>query len=70
MHARLGRNEANVITDSNGEFWHKRLSHMSERGVHMLAEKHLLLEVKGMHLNQCVDCMVGKQNRAAFHSNL
>ena len=68
MHERLCRDEANVVADSDGELWHKRLGHMSERGMHMLVEKDLLLEVKGIHLEKCVDCLAGKQNRAAFHS--
>ena len=33
MHARLCRDEANVVADSDGELWHKRLDHMSERGM-------------------------------------
>ena len=50
------------MADSDGELWHKRLDHMSERGMHFLAEKDLLQEVKGMHLEKCADCFVGKQN--------
>ena len=68
MHARLCRDEANVVADSDGELWHKRLCHMSERGMHILVEKDLLPEVKGMHLEKCADCFVGKQNMVAFHS--
>ena len=60
MHARLCRDEANVVADSDGELWHKRLDHMSERGMHILAEKDLLQEVKGMHLEKCVDYLAGK----------
>ena len=41
---------------------------MSERGMHILAEKKLLPEVKGVHLEKCVDYLVGKRNRVAFHS--
>ena len=42
---------------------------MSERGMHILVEMDLLLEVKGMHLEKCLDCLATKQNRVAFHSN-
>ena len=38
MHAMLCRDEANVVANSDSELWHKRPSHMSERGMHMLAE--------------------------------
>ena len=54
--------------DLDDELWHKRPSHISERGVHMLVVKDLLLEVKGMHLKHCVDFLVGMQNKASFHS--
>ena len=56
-----------MAADSVGEIWHKRLDHMSEKGMHLLADQKLLLEVKGVHLEKCVDCLAGKQNRAAFH---
>ena len=40
MHAKLCRDEENVVDDSDhGELWHKRLGHMIERGMHILAEK-------------------------------
>ena len=67
MYAKLCKDEANVAANSSGELWHKRLGHMSERDMYILADKKLLLEVKGVHLEKCVDCLVGKQNRAAFH---
>ena len=68
MHARLCKSEVNVAADSAGEIWHKRLAHMSEKGMHLLADQKLLPEVKGVHLEKCVDCLAGKQNRTAFHS--
>ena len=39
MHAKLCRDEANIVGDSNGKLWHRRLRHMSERGMHILVEK-------------------------------
>ena len=33
-----------------------------------LVDKKLLPEVNGIHLEKCVGCLVGKQNRVAFHS--
>ena len=63
MHAKVCKDEANVVADSSGELWH-----MSERGIHILADQKLLPEVKGEHLERCVNCLVGKQNRVAFHS--
>jgi transposase InsO family protein len=48
--------------------WHKRLGHMSEKGMTMLVKKNLLKGVKGVHLNKCADCLAGKQHRVAFKS--
>ena len=67
MQAKLCKDEANVAADSSGEIWHNRLGHMSEKGMHILADKKLFPEVEGKHLERCVDWLVGKQNRAAFH---
>ena len=33
MHARVYRNEVNVATDTVGELWHRRLCHMSQKGM-------------------------------------
>ena len=68
MHAKLCKYEANGAADSSGEIWHKRLGHMSEKGMHILTNQILLPEVKRVHLERCVSCLVGKQQRAAFHS--
>ena len=68
MHAKLCEDEANMAADSDGELWNKRIGHMSKKGMHILANQKLLPEVKGEHLERCVNCLVGKQNRVAFHS--
>ena len=47
MNARLCKSKVNVAVNSRGELWHKRLGHMSEKGLHLLADQKLLLEVKG-----------------------
>jgi hypothetical protein len=48
--------------------WHKRLGHMSEKGMTVLVKKNLLKGMKGVHLNKCTDCLAGKQHRVAFKS--
>ena len=68
IHERLCRDEANVVLDSDSELWHKILGHMTQRGMYILAEKDLLPEVKGIHIEKCVECLAGKQKRVAFHS--
>ena len=45
----------------------QEVGHISERGRQMLAKKDIVLEVKGVSLKHCVDCLVGKQNRASSH---
>ena len=57
---------ANVVANLDGELWHKRLGHISERGLHMLVKKDLS-KVKGMHLKRCVDCLARKLNRDSLH---
>jgi len=48
--------------------WYKRLGHLSEKGITVLAKKNLLKGMKGVHLNKCADYLVGKQHRVAFKS--
>ena len=55
--------------DSSIELWHKRFGHMSEKGLHYLARKDFLPELKGMTLRPCVDCLAGKQHRIAFRTS-
>ena len=68
MHARLCHNEVNVATDTAGELWHKRLCHVSEKGMRKIAADDLIPEVKNVHLEKCADCLAGKQNRTSFRS--
>src|SRR5512137_3037430 len=67
MNARLCPEELNVAADTAGELWHKRLCHMSEKGMKRLAEDKLI-PVKHVHLGKCTDCLAGKQNRTSFKS--
>ena len=41
--------------------WHKRLGHMSERGLKILVGKNLLPGLKSHELNFCEHCIYGKQ---------
>lgn len=58
-----------VESDTLSELWHKRLSHMSERGIICLAKKNLLSGVKQAKVKRCVHCLAGKQKRVSFHSH-
>jgi hypothetical protein len=67
---KLCKQEVNVAeTNSSPELWHKRLGHMSEKGLNSLAHKDLLPEVKGMTLRPCVNCLAGKQHRVSFRTS-
>ena len=48
------------------ELWHKRWSHISEKGIDCLAKKRLLLSLKDAKLYMCNHCVVGKQRRVSF----
>ena len=36
--------------------------------MHLLADQKLLLEVKDVHLEKCINYLVGKQKRTSFHT--
>ncbi|KAG9444833.1 hypothetical protein H6P81_016173 [Aristolochia fimbriata] len=46
--------------------WHKRLGHMSERGLQKLHNRKLLKGIKSCRLNFCKFCVLGKQHRVSF----
>ena len=63
--------EVNAVKkEVSAAVWHKRLGHMSEKGLGILSKKDLLPGIKGTNLDTCVDCIMGKQHRVSFHSYL
>ena len=67
MQGRVSSKDVNVAhAESSLELWHKRLGHMSEKGLHILAKKKLLSNVEGQLLETCTHCLVGKQCRVSF----
>ncbi|CAL5342497.1 unnamed protein product [Camellia sinensis] len=70
MQARLPKEVINAMDDeSTVELWHKRLAHMSEKGLATLAKKNLLSGMKNALLKRCTHCLAGKQNRVSFKSS-
>ena len=59
VNARLCPEEVNIASDTAGELWHKRLCHMSVKGMKRLADDNLI-PVENVHLERCTDCLVGK----------
>ena len=51
-------------TDTN--LWHRRLGHMSEKGMKMLLSKGKLPELKSIDFDMCDRCILGKQKRVSF----
>ena len=56
MHAMVSSGEVNVADkDVSIELWHKRLGHMSQKGLEVLARKNIFPEITCMHLETCID---------------
>ncbi|RDY05693.1 hypothetical protein CR513_10439, partial [Mucuna pruriens] len=47
--------------DMEASLWHRRLSHISEKGLTCLAKKDMLLGLKNAELEKCSHYMVGKK---------
>ena len=50
-----------VESEALSEMWHKRLSHMNERGITCLAKKNLVAGIKQTKVKKCVYCLTGKK---------
>ena len=60
--ASISTNLVNASESNNmSELWHKRLSHISEKGLDCLAKKSLLQGLKDVKFDMCNHCVVGKQ---------
>nr|POF25368.1 retrovirus-related pol polyprotein from transposon tnt 1-94 [Quercus suber] len=46
--------------------WHRRLGHMSEKGMKMLLSKGKLPELKSIDFDICESCILGKQKKVSF----
>ena len=58
----MSRDLVNLVeNDTSSELWHRKLSHMSEKGIDSLAKKNLLSGVKQEKLKKRVHCLAGKQ---------
>lgn len=65
--------EASVSSSSCGEestmMWHRKLGHMSERGLKILSELKLLPGLKMVSLPFCEQCVISKQHRLKFSTS-
>ncbi|KAJ4716959.1 Retrovirus-related Pol polyprotein from transposon TNT 1-94 [Melia azedarach] len=70
MQAKIADNSINTVKNEDTiELWHRRLGHMSEKGLIVLAKKNLLSGMKNESLNKCIHCLAGKQTRATFKTS-
>ena len=61
----VARDSVNVM-DMEASLWHRRLSHINEKGLNCLAKKDMLSGLKNADLEKCSHCTVGKQTRVSF----
>ncbi|GLT31042.1 hypothetical protein SLA2020_058080 [Shorea laevis] len=64
-----GKLDDDVGKDESSELWHKRLSHLSAKGIDCLAKKEVLSRLKEAKLEKCIHCLVGKQKRVSFKNH-
>ncbi|RDY03371.1 hypothetical protein CR513_13054, partial [Mucuna pruriens] len=63
--ALVAKDSVNAM-DMEASLWHRRLSHISEKGLNCLAKKDMLPGLKNAELEKCSHCMAGKQTRVSF----
>ena len=63
--ALVARDRVNAM-DIEASLWHRRLSHMSEKGLNYLAKKDMPSRLKNTNLEKCSRCMVGKETKVSF----
>ncbi|KAL4559836.1 hypothetical protein LXL04_031982 [Taraxacum kok-saghyz] len=69
-HPKISKDSVNASMHSDmTELWHKRLGHMSEKGMSLLLKKNVLTGVHGVTLKRCSHCLDGKQTRVSFKSS-
>ncbi|RVW70488.1 Retrovirus-related Pol polyprotein from transposon TNT 1-94 [Vitis vinifera] len=55
-----------VDASTDTSLWHRRLGHMSEKGMKMLLSKGKLPELKSIDFDMCESCILGKQKKVSF----
>nr|KYP54197.1 Retrovirus-related Pol polyprotein from transposon TNT 1-94 [Cajanus cajan] len=67
--ALVAKDSVNAM-DMEASLWHRRLSHISEKGLNCLAKKDVLQGLKSAELEKCSHCMAGKQTIVSFKKHL
>ena len=55
---KVSKNGLNVATNSSPSLWHRRLGHMSEKGLQILSKKNSIPFAKGTLLDPCDYCLL------------
>ncbi|WVZ16376.1 hypothetical protein V8G54_009358 [Vigna mungo] len=55
-----------VAMNENPNLWHRRLGHMSEKGMRIMHSKGKLPSLQSLEFDMCEDCILGKQKRVSF----
>ena len=55
-----------VNASTETSLWHRKLGHMSEKGMKMLLSKRKLPELKSIDFDMCESCILGKQKNVSF----
>ena len=64
MDAKIMESDINTVNDeANVELWHKRLSHISEKGLKILTKKNHLPDLKSTPLKRCLHYLQEKHTR-------
>lgn len=67
---RQGTENAHVASSVSMDTWHKRLGHLSEKGMKVLADgnnsKNLIFQNQDIMSGSCVSCLTGKMPKASF----
>ena len=67
MKSTISKGSVNAVESKEAsELWHRRLGHISEKGLNCLAKKDVLSGLKNAELERCSHCMAGKQRRLSF----
>ncbi|KAM0004298.1 putative RNA-directed DNA polymerase [Helianthus debilis subsp. tardiflorus] len=69
-HPKISKDSVNLLVNADmTDLWHRRLAHMSEKGMFILLKKNALPDLHDVHLKKCSHCLAGKQKRVSFKSH-
>ncbi|XP_020266354.1 uncharacterized protein LOC109841827 [Asparagus officinalis] len=58
-----------IAYNETSNLWHRRLGHMSEKGMKIMHTKEKLPGLKSVEIDMCEDSILGKHKRVSFQKN-